>query len=232
MKLKQFRYSADNLGYLVYGEKYAAAIDGGAVKDIISFLDKRDLKLKYVTNTHSHFDHTTGNQALLDSTGAEYLDYDAIMRDRAFDLEGEKINAHPTPGHTDDSVVFYHSNFIITGDTLFIGKAGKCFSGNFKDFLKSIKFLMSFHGDTLIYPGHDYVEEYMGSAKKLEPDNKFIDLFLENYDPAHVFSKLEEEIKINPCLRFNDDKMISVLRNKMVPLETEYDRWKAVMTVA
>jgi hydroxyacylglutathione hydrolase len=37
MKVKQFRYSADNLGYLVYGKKEAMAIDGGAVDEMLAF---------------------------------------------------------------------------------------------------------------------------------------------------------------------------------------------------
>ena len=37
MKIKQFRYGADNLSYLIYGENNAVAIDGGAVADIVDF---------------------------------------------------------------------------------------------------------------------------------------------------------------------------------------------------
>jgi hypothetical protein len=58
MNIKQFRYAADNLGYLVYGDKTAIAVDGGAADKIISFVQNRNLELKYVTNTHSHMDHT------------------------------------------------------------------------------------------------------------------------------------------------------------------------------
>ena len=55
MKIKQFRYSSDNnLAYLVYGDKTAMAIDGGAAEEILSFIETNDLTLKYVTNTHSH----------------------------------------------------------------------------------------------------------------------------------------------------------------------------------
>ena len=36
MRIRQFPYSADNLGYLIWGERHAMAVDGGAVKDILS----------------------------------------------------------------------------------------------------------------------------------------------------------------------------------------------------
>ena len=57
MKVKQFRYSKDNLGYLVYGSKTAIAIDPGAVNGMISFAKEIKVKIKYVTNTHSHYNH-------------------------------------------------------------------------------------------------------------------------------------------------------------------------------
>ncbi len=49
MNIKQFRYSSDNLGYLIYGKDSALAIDGGAVQAILDFvkiisvLEKRGL---------------------------------------------------------------------------------------------------------------------------------------------------------------------------------------------
>ncbi len=48
MKIRQFRYSSDNLGYVIYGEKSAVAIDGGAVEAILKFLDKNRLQLEFV----------------------------------------------------------------------------------------------------------------------------------------------------------------------------------------
>ena len=75
MNIKQFRYSADNLGYLIYGKRSAMAIDGGAAGDMLNFVESNNLELHYVTNTHSHMDHTSGNAALLKGSGAlqQYL---------------------------------------------------------------------------------------------------------------------------------------------------------------
>ena len=73
LKVKQFRYGADNLGYLVYGAESAMAIDGGAADEILAFLAEHQLTLKYVANTHDHQDHTSGNGALLAGTQARLL---------------------------------------------------------------------------------------------------------------------------------------------------------------
>jgi hypothetical protein len=53
IKIKQFRYSLDNLGYLVYTESVAVAIDGGAVDEVLNFVKSNNIELKYITNTHN-----------------------------------------------------------------------------------------------------------------------------------------------------------------------------------
>jgi hydroxyacylglutathione hydrolase len=90
---------------------------------------------------------------------------------------------------------------------------------------------MTFPESTLIYGGHNYLEEYMETARNIEPDNKYIDDYLEKYNPSHVYSTLEEELKVNPSLRFNDEKMISILKSRDLPTETEYDRWSSIVRI-
>ena len=231
MKVKQFRYASDNLGYLVYGVSSAMAIDGGAAHEIIDFLEGKSLHLRYVLNTHGHMDHTIGNKALLDRSGAQFLDNRTLLRDKTLSIDGEQIHIYHTPGHTFDSISFHLRDTLITGDTLFQGKVGRCFSGDLKAFLKSVKTLMEFPEKTIIYAGHDYVKEYMDFVRGLEPDNPYIDAYLNKYDPSHVCSTLAEEYRVNPFLRFNEDKVKSILREKGLPAETEYDRWESMMSL-
>ncbi len=231
MNLEQFRYSTDNLGYLIYGQQSAMAIDGGAVEDILSFIDTKNLELKYVVNTHTHMDHTSGNEALLNKTGAAFIKIPELIKKELIEMEGEKIQIIHTPGHSEDSIVFFFNHFLIAGDTLFNGKAGRCFTGDLKQFLVSIKKILSLPKNTLIYAGHDYLEEYMETAKNIEPDNPNIDTLLGNYDPDHVVTTLKEELEVNPTLRFNDEKIISILKEKGKPTETEYNRWASVISI-
>ena len=74
MNIQQFRYSRDNLGYLVYSTKEAIAIDAGGVNEILTFAEKNKLFIKYVSNTHSHHDHTSGNNEILEKTSAQFID--------------------------------------------------------------------------------------------------------------------------------------------------------------
>ena len=165
LKIKQFRYSSDNLGYLLYSGKSALAIDGGAVEKMLTFAGDNGFKIEYVTNTHSHPDHTMGLKSLLAKSGALYLDHNALSAKGFIGLDGEKIKAYHTPGHTGDSVSFHAGNFLVTGDTLFNGTVGNCFSGDLFAFYNSIKKLLSFPMNTFVYAGHDYVEYSMSFAR-------------------------------------------------------------------
>jgi hydroxyacylglutathione hydrolase len=60
--------------YLVWCEdtKEAIVIDPGAEgKRILSEVDKRGLKLKYIVNTHGHIDHIAANNVIKEATDAE-----------------------------------------------------------------------------------------------------------------------------------------------------------------
>ena len=231
MQVKQFRYSTDNLGYLIYKNKSAIIIDGGAVDSILSFVQQNNLIIEFITNTHAHPDHTTGNAAILNSSNGVFIDVNALYKTSFIKAGNEKLHVIHTPGHTKDSFCFYGDNILISGDTIFNGKVGRCFSGNLNDFLKSVKTIMKLPEDTIIFAGHDYIKEYMAVAKKLEPDNQYINIFLKKYNPDYVCSTLSEEMKINPCLKFNDEKMISILKKRKLPVQTEYDRWKSIMSI-
>ncbi len=231
MRIRQFHYSADNLAYLVYGERKAVSVDGGAVQEICDFLDSRGLRLAWATHTHGHPDHTVGTSGLLSATGARLLTHRDLIEAGEIRLENERIAVLPTPGHTDDSVTFHLDGVLITGDTLFNGTVGNCFTGNLRAFYESIKRLMAFAPDTRVYAGHDYVDYAMKFARLVEPQNPHIDDYLSAYDAGHVTSTLADELKVNPYLRFNDPAMIEVLKNRGRAVDTEYQRWEALMSL-
>lgn len=228
MKIQQFRYSADNLSYLVYGSRSAIAIDAGATEEILEFADINRLEITIVTNTHSHPDHTGGNSALINRTKAQFIDCRTLKTKTALDVDMEKLLIYHTPGHLDDCMTFKAGKTLITGDTLFNGTIGNCFSGDMMAFFKSIKFLCAFAPDTIIYAGHDYVKDAMTYARIIEKNNPDIDAYLEKYCPDHVFSTLEDEFKVNPYLRFNHPDLILMMKQKGLPVETEFDRFNSL----
>ena len=231
MQVKQFRYAADNFSYLIHDEQSAIAIDAGAVEAILSYIKASNLHLKYVTNTHMHPDHVSGNRDIIDRTDAEFLDNQTLRKQKTILLDTEKIQVFRTPGHTEDSLIFHANDAIISGDTLFNGTVGNCFTGDLKTFFTSIQFIFRFPKTTVVYAGHDYVRYAMQFAKTIEPDNPELDRFLQQYDPYHVFSTLQDEATVNPYVRFNDDKMIAILKKKGLPVDTEFQRWKSLMEI-
>jgi hydroxyacylglutathione hydrolase len=231
LSIEQYRYGDDNLAYLIYGKKSAMAVDGGAWADILEFLSRNNLVLDYVTNTHHHDDHTHGNNELLKRTKAKYLGFDDLPDGRGIFLDADKIIAMQTPGHSLDSLSFYTGSALITGDTLFNGTIGNCFSGDLKAFFLSIKRLMAFPPNTLIFAGHDYWMDSLAFVEYLEPGNTYIEHFRGLYDPGHVCSTLAEEFKINPYLRFNETPIINLLKKRDLHNETEEERWESLMSI-
>ena len=43
--------------------------------EIKRIIEKHNLAIKYIVNTHHHFDHTLGNEAMVKETGAKIIQY-------------------------------------------------------------------------------------------------------------------------------------------------------------
>jgi hydroxyacylglutathione hydrolase len=234
MKIHQFRYSRDNLAYLISHAGEALVIDGGAVDAISAHARERDLKITHVTHTHAHPDHTCGSAELVARTGATRLDHRHLAAAGGFDLNGADIRVHHTPGHTRDSVVFQCDGArcasLITGDTLFNGTVGNCFSGDMAAFYESLTVLMAFPQETRIYAGHDYVREAMAFARVITPDNPHIKGYLAAYNPDHVVTTLADELRVDPYLRFDAPEIVAYLKSKGLPVDTALERWEGIMS--
>ena len=230
LNIEQFRYG-DNLAYLLFGNAQAMAIDGGAWQEILAFLDQHGLTLKYVTNTHRHYDHTPGDEHLLKKTKANFLDCTTLADNEKIFVDGKAVVVYRTPGHSKDSICFHTGNNLITGDTLFNATVGNNFSGDLKGFFNSIQRLMALPDDTRIFAGHDYVRDSLAFAKHLEPGNQDIEHFRQSCDPDFLYSTLAEERKINPYLRFNEEPIIKLIKAHHLPHATEWERWQSLMSV-
>ncbi|HPD57028.1 MAG TPA: MBL fold metallo-hydrolase [Smithellaceae bacterium] len=230
LNIEQFR-SGDNLAYLIFKEKEAMAIDGVAWQEILSFLEKNNLSLKLIANTHQHYDHTGGNAHLAKAKSAKILTFGDLGDNKKIALAGKAITVYRTPGHTDDSVCFYTGHALVSGDTLFNGTIGNCFSGDLKSFYHSIKRLMHLPDETIIFAGHDYVRDSLAFARHLDPENAEIGKFWDLYNPDCVYSTIADEKKINPYFRFNEKPIIELLQKMNLPHATEWERWQSLMSI-
>ena len=66
MKIKIIKCLQDNYSYLIVDEDegIACVIDPSEAKPVINYIEKNNLKLAYILNTHHHFDHVGGNLEL------------------------------------------------------------------------------------------------------------------------------------------------------------------------
>jgi hydroxyacylglutathione hydrolase len=231
LHVEQFRYGHDNLGYLIFGPTEAMAVDGGAWQEILDFVRKHGLSLLYMTHTHRHHDHIEGSEQLLEKSGARLISFHELTDNSVISLDGEPVRVYRTPGHSMDSTCFHAGRYLLTGDTLFNGTIGNCFSGNLRGFYESIGRLMALPEDTVVFPGHDYVELAIAFARYLEPENRNLDAYMSNYEPDCVRSLLRDELRVNPFTRFNDPKIIEILKKRGLPVDTEWERWQSLMAI-
>tara|TARA_B110001452_G_scaffold81497_1_gene66659 strand:- start:47 stop:727 length:681 start_codon:yes stop_codon:yes gene_type:complete len=154
------------------------------IETYIKLLKELDLKLVKVIDTHIHADHITGASELNKETNCstimgEHTPAESVQikvkEGEIIKIDGLKIKAIYTPGHTSDSYSFLMNNLLFSGDTLLINGTGRTDfqNGNSKDAYDSIfNKLLTLPEETLLYPGHDYNGKKMstiGNEKKFNP---------------------------------------------------------------
>jgi glyoxylase-like metal-dependent hydrolase (beta-lactamase superfamily II)/rhodanese-related sulfurtransferase len=154
------------------------------VETYLSLLQRLGLKLTKAMDTHVHADHITGLGALRDRTkcvtvmgersGADMVSM--RLKDAEWvEVEGLRLQAMYTPGHTDDSYSFLMEDRVFTGDTLLIGGTGRTDfqNGDARAAYDSLfNKLLKLPDATLVYPAHDYYGNpvsTIGHERKLNP---------------------------------------------------------------
>ncbi|MFZ5757014.1 MAG: MBL fold metallo-hydrolase [Pseudomonadota bacterium] len=146
------------------------------------------LRLVRAIDTHTHADHITGLGDLRDATGCV-----TVMGERTraecvsqhvkdgdlLDIDGLRLQAVYTPGHTDESFSFVldpsQPRAVFTGDVLLIRGSGRTDfqSGDARQSWRSItEKLFRLPDNTLVYPGHDYrgwTASSIGEEKRFNP---------------------------------------------------------------
>jgi glyoxylase-like metal-dependent hydrolase (beta-lactamase superfamily II) len=150
----------------------------------VALIEQLGLRLVYALDTHTHADHITALGALRESTGcttimgdktrAECVDL-KLAEGQMLDLDGIKLRALFTPGHTDESMSFAMNDRVFTGDVLLYRGTGRTdFQGGdpHKSWDSIVNKLFHLPDDTLIYAAHDYkgwMVSTIGEEKQYNP---------------------------------------------------------------
>lgn len=126
-------------------------------------------RITHVINTHGHMDHTAGNAAVIERTGAQLCihqaDAEAVSKflnrtisrllggkgsppaDRLLNdndiiqIGDSQLKVLHTPGHTPGSICLYTPGHVFAGDTLFVDAVGRTdlAGGSHRQLIESVK---------------------------------------------------------------------------------------------
>jgi glyoxylase-like metal-dependent hydrolase (beta-lactamase superfamily II) len=192
---------------------------------------KQDVKITHVIDTHVHADHFSGGRKLAELTGAKYCLHESNSSRVAYPFEplqdGQRIEVGNvwvdvvhTPGHTPDSICLLVTDkrrtetpwFVLTGDTLFVGSAGRPdLAGKEAEMAAQIytsvhKKLLTLPTEVELYPGHT-----SGSVCGAGMSGK----------PA---STIGYEKRWNPMLSLSREAFVAALTETIPPRPAEMDR--------
>ena len=184
--------------------KKAFIIDpAGSEEMLVKEASNAGFDLIAIVNTHGHPDHTSGNRRMKELTGAPVYMHEAddrlfrdpevaamfqawgfstappadafLVPDAVFEVGTLSFKVIHTPGHSPGSVCLYGHGVVVTGDTLFVGAAGRTDlpGGSFDTLIESLKRgIYPLPDETVVLPGHDYgpsPTSTIGSEKQSNP---------------------------------------------------------------
>ena len=187
LEVHQFACLNDNYGYQIHDpvSGATATIDTPEVEPINAALKERGWTLTHILNTHHHFDHAGGNEALKEQWGCTIIgaanDAARIPGIDEMVADGEDLafgNTHArvleVPGHTTGHIAFYFADegVAFVGDALFALGCGRMFEGTAAQMWGSLEKLMALPDETLVYCAHEYTQANAAFAVSVEPNNQ------------------------------------------------------------
>ena len=234
MKIEIIKCLQDNYAYIIIDEtsRSSIVVDPSESKPIIDYIEKNNLNLKFILNTHHHFDHVGGNKELKKKYNLKVAGFEGD-KNRIPEIDialGDKeiwrsnnfeAKVYHIPGHTSGHICyhFFKQNILFTGDTLFSLGCGRIFEGTYEEMFSSLQLIKSFPLNTKIYCGHEYTLNNSNFCINYDKENsalkdkiKLIKKKLDN-NMSTMPTTIKEELECNIFLRSKDVKSFSKLRD-------------------
>ena len=234
MEVEIIRCLQDNYSYIIIDKSNlnACVIDPSEAKPIINYVENNNIKLKYILNTHHHYDHVGGNIELKKRYNSQVVGFegdknripeiDILVKDKQiWKKDNFEAKIYHVPGHTSGHIAFYFfkQKKIFTGDTLFSLGCGRIFEGTYKQMFSSLNKIKKLPKNTKIYCGHEYTLQnsnfcIANDSRNLKLQRKIIKIKekLKNNLPT-MPSVLIDEVECNIFLKAKDLKSFSKLRD-------------------
>ena len=233
MKVEIIKCLQDNYSYLIIDESNqdACVIDPSEANPIIDFIENKKINLKYILNTHHHYDHIGGNLKLKKKYNSKVVGFkndksripgiDILLEDnQVWRANNFEAKIYHVPGHTSGHIAFhfFKENKIFTGDTLFSLGCGRIFEGTYQQMFNSLTKIKKLPKHTKIYCGHEYTLQnsnfcLSNDPKNLKLKNKIIEIKKKlNDNLPTIPSILADELECDIFLRAKDLESFSKLR--------------------
>jgi len=214
----------DNYIWLVHDAASAetAVVDPGDAAPTLAEVQRRGWTIGQVWNTHWHGDHTGGNLAIKEATGARISGPAGRIPGRDVELrEGDevRIGNHvgrviEVPGHTLDhiAIIFDGERIAFVGDTLFAMGCGRLFEGTPAQMYRSLQQLAALPKDTRLYCAHEYTLANARFAARAEPYNMAVAERLAKVEAMReageitVPTTVAQERETNPFVRSTNEE--------------------------
>ena len=234
MKVEIIKCLQDNYSYIIVDEKNqtACVIDPSEAQPIINFVEEKKIYLKYILNTHHHYDHIGGNEELKKKYNSKIVGFkedrnripginEFVENNQIWKADNFEAKIFHVPGHTSGHIAyhFYKEKKIFTGDTLFSLGCGRIFEGTYEEMFNSLNKIKNLSEDTEIFCGHEYTLQnskfcIYHDSKNLSLKKKIIEIEekLRKGLPT-IPSILKDEIECNIFLKAKDVESFSKLRD-------------------
>jgi len=120
MKIEIIKCLQDNYSYLIIDEtsQDACVVDPGEASPIINFVEKNNINLKFILNTHHHYDHIGGNIELKKKYSSNIVGFsgdknripeiDTLIKDEEiWKRNNFEAKIYHIPGHTNGHIAFH-----------------------------------------------------------------------------------------------------------------------------
>lgn len=222
---------SDNYIWLVHDEASGetAVVDPGDAAPALAEAQRRGWAIDQIWNTHWHPDHTGGNLAIKEATGARILGPASGRipgRDIPLAEGGEvRLGNHvgrviEVPGHTLDHIalIFDEDRVAFVGDTLFAMGCGRLFEGTPEQMYRSLRRITELPADARLFSAHEYTLSNARFAVHADPQNHALEQRLANVEALRdagmitLPTTVAEELETNPFVRASNWEEFAELR--------------------